>query len=263
MVIASLLRRLWARPLPRQHRFESLKAICDRWAAEFEASVNAAPRGIDPGLARSAIALLARRAARGGRGRPRGVSRSGAGRRNSPATIATRRTGASSGEGRAHGMSAATSSAPRPARPIRTGPGRPADRPGPRSAAERPACLCRVSGRTRSSSRRSRGRRPRSGRATRRSRRVSPPLRGQRHRVDDPNRCSRRRPNLPSPCASSAGYGCAASIRPAPTEPGCRDARARAAAPSRTALTRRPGGRATNARRPGSVESATTPGAEP
>jgi streptomycin 6-kinase len=57
-VIVGLLRRLWARPLPSHHPFDSLQAMCSRWADEFELAFQAAPRGLDPGIARAGIALL-------------------------------------------------------------------------------------------------------------------------------------------------------------------------------------------------------------
>ena len=57
-VIAGLLRRLWGRPLPGRHPFRSLQSMCNAWADEFEASFEADPRGLDPGLARAAIGLL-------------------------------------------------------------------------------------------------------------------------------------------------------------------------------------------------------------
>jgi streptomycin 6-kinase len=58
VVIAGLLRRLWAHPLPTRHPFESLEQMCRAWADEFEASFHADPLGLDPGLARAGIALL-------------------------------------------------------------------------------------------------------------------------------------------------------------------------------------------------------------
>jgi streptomycin 6-kinase len=57
-VIAGLLRRLWNHPLPTDHPFRTLAEICDRWAAEFETDLAANARGLDPGLARTAVAAL-------------------------------------------------------------------------------------------------------------------------------------------------------------------------------------------------------------
>ncbi len=57
-VIAALLRRLWARPLPDRHPFESLQTMCTWWADEFEERLEHDPRGLDPGLSRAALALL-------------------------------------------------------------------------------------------------------------------------------------------------------------------------------------------------------------
>jgi streptomycin 6-kinase len=57
-VIAGLLRRLWARPLPSHHPFDSLQAMCNRWADEFERGFEGEPRELDRGLARAAVALL-------------------------------------------------------------------------------------------------------------------------------------------------------------------------------------------------------------
>ncbi len=58
VVIAGLLRRMWARPLPARHPFESLEKICSAWADSFEASLDADPRGLDGGLARAGIGVL-------------------------------------------------------------------------------------------------------------------------------------------------------------------------------------------------------------
>jgi streptomycin 6-kinase len=57
-VLAGLLRRLWARRPLDGHPFASLTAMCDGWAEEFERDLFADGRGLDPGLARSGIALL-------------------------------------------------------------------------------------------------------------------------------------------------------------------------------------------------------------
>jgi streptomycin 6-kinase len=58
VVIAGLLRRMWAHPLPARHPFDSLEQMCGAWADSFEASLNADPRGLDPGLARAGVGLL-------------------------------------------------------------------------------------------------------------------------------------------------------------------------------------------------------------
>ena len=57
-VVAALLRRLWIQP-PRDHAFALLEQMCQRWADEFEQSIDAgdAPH-VDPGLARAGIALF-------------------------------------------------------------------------------------------------------------------------------------------------------------------------------------------------------------
>jgi streptomycin 6-kinase len=59
VVVAGLLRRLWAQPCQAQ-AFRSLTQMCDAWAEEFEAEYAAAPPGerIDSGLARAGIALF-------------------------------------------------------------------------------------------------------------------------------------------------------------------------------------------------------------
>jgi streptomycin 6-kinase len=57
-VIAGLLGRMWARPLPAGHPFGSLQEMCGSWAASFERSFGTDPRGLEPGLARAGIALL-------------------------------------------------------------------------------------------------------------------------------------------------------------------------------------------------------------
>ncbi len=58
VVIAGLLRRLWARQPPDGHQFRPLQYMCDRWASSFETSFCRNARGLDPGLAREAIATF-------------------------------------------------------------------------------------------------------------------------------------------------------------------------------------------------------------
>ena len=58
VVIADLLRRLWARPLPSRHPFRRLHEMCDAWADSFERNVQADSRGLDPGLAKLALELF-------------------------------------------------------------------------------------------------------------------------------------------------------------------------------------------------------------
>ncbi|HEY4826681.1 MAG TPA: aminoglycoside phosphotransferase family protein [Solirubrobacteraceae bacterium] len=58
VVIAGLLRRMWARALPGRHPFRPLREMCDAWAASFERNFGADARGLDPGLARTGVALL-------------------------------------------------------------------------------------------------------------------------------------------------------------------------------------------------------------
>jgi streptomycin 6-kinase len=57
-VIAGLLRRMWAHPLPAAHPFASLAEMCGAWADSFEAGFDADPCGLDPGVARAGIELL-------------------------------------------------------------------------------------------------------------------------------------------------------------------------------------------------------------
>src|SRR5262249_12100856 len=58
-VIAGLLKRLWRQPAP-DPAFSTLRAMCDRWATEFEQRIAArgAATSLDPGLAREGIALF-------------------------------------------------------------------------------------------------------------------------------------------------------------------------------------------------------------
>jgi streptomycin 6-kinase len=59
VVVARLLRRLWAQPY-QADAFRPLAQMCAAWAAEFEAAYAAAPPAhrIDPGLAQAGIALF-------------------------------------------------------------------------------------------------------------------------------------------------------------------------------------------------------------
>jgi streptomycin 6-kinase len=60
VVVASLLRRLWAQPYPG-YPFRPLAQMCSAWADEFETSYSglaAAEERLDPGLARDGIALF-------------------------------------------------------------------------------------------------------------------------------------------------------------------------------------------------------------
>lgn len=57
-VLAGLLRRLWARQPPDGPPFASLTAMCDDWARSFELDFATDSRGLDPGLARTGLALL-------------------------------------------------------------------------------------------------------------------------------------------------------------------------------------------------------------
>jgi len=58
LVIAGLMRRLWARQPQPDHPFESLEAMCDDWAESFERDCSSRPHRLDPGLAQAAIELL-------------------------------------------------------------------------------------------------------------------------------------------------------------------------------------------------------------
>ncbi len=58
VVIAGLMRRLWARRPLDGHPFGSLAGMCDRWADWFEFDFDANGRGLDPGLARAGMAVL-------------------------------------------------------------------------------------------------------------------------------------------------------------------------------------------------------------
>jgi streptomycin 6-kinase len=61
VIVAGLLRRMWIKP-PAGQAFRPLRAMCDRWAGQFEDDYAAArARGedqVDPGLARAGIELF-------------------------------------------------------------------------------------------------------------------------------------------------------------------------------------------------------------
>jgi streptomycin 6-kinase len=58
VVVATLLRRLWAHEPSDGKPFAPLYQICDQWANSFELGLERDSRGLDPGLARDGIALL-------------------------------------------------------------------------------------------------------------------------------------------------------------------------------------------------------------
>jgi streptomycin 6-kinase len=58
VVLAGLMRRLWAHPPPDGHPFGYLQEMCDQWADWFELDFGSDSRGLDPGLARDGIATL-------------------------------------------------------------------------------------------------------------------------------------------------------------------------------------------------------------
>jgi streptomycin 6-kinase len=58
VVIAGLMRRLWAREPSDGQPFGSLARMCDQWADWFELDFEADGRGLDPGLARAGMAVL-------------------------------------------------------------------------------------------------------------------------------------------------------------------------------------------------------------
>ena len=58
VVLAGLMRRLWERRPPDDHRFGSLADMCELWAERFELDFDTDRRGLDPGLAREGIATL-------------------------------------------------------------------------------------------------------------------------------------------------------------------------------------------------------------
>lgn len=57
VVVAGLLRRLWAQPVDLQP-FRPLSEMCDEWAAEFEEDLAESAEPVDPGLAREAMTLF-------------------------------------------------------------------------------------------------------------------------------------------------------------------------------------------------------------
>ena len=67
VVIAGLMRRLWARDPSDGDPFASLVTMCDLWAEWFEHDFERDSRGLDPGLAREGMAML--------RGLPRSADR--------------------------------------------------------------------------------------------------------------------------------------------------------------------------------------------
>jgi streptomycin 6-kinase len=58
VIIAGLLRRLWARPPHDGHPFSALETMCSQWADSFELDYATDSRGLDPGLAREGVAML-------------------------------------------------------------------------------------------------------------------------------------------------------------------------------------------------------------
>jgi streptomycin 6-kinase len=58
VIIAGLLRRLWARQPAEGHPFETLDEMCNLWAEWFEHGYATDSRDLDPGLARDGIAAL-------------------------------------------------------------------------------------------------------------------------------------------------------------------------------------------------------------
>ena len=58
LVIAGLMRRLWARHPSHGDPFRSLVTMCDHWAEWFELEFERDNRGLDPGLARDGMAIL-------------------------------------------------------------------------------------------------------------------------------------------------------------------------------------------------------------
>jgi streptomycin 6-kinase len=56
-VVADLLRQLWSAPTDG-YPFRPLQQMCDAWADEFEEKLAAAPDAVDPGLARTGMALF-------------------------------------------------------------------------------------------------------------------------------------------------------------------------------------------------------------
>lgn len=58
VVIAGLLRRLWARTPEEGHPFVSFADMCDLWADSFERKYAANRQGLDPGLAREGSTMM-------------------------------------------------------------------------------------------------------------------------------------------------------------------------------------------------------------
>jgi streptomycin 6-kinase len=58
VIIAGLLRRLWARTPPASSPFLPLAEICSQWADSFKRDYATDGRGLDPGLAREGVAAL-------------------------------------------------------------------------------------------------------------------------------------------------------------------------------------------------------------
>jgi streptomycin 6-kinase len=58
VVIAGLLRRLWAAPVEPGPGFASLQVMCDAWADQFDARTTGARPALDPGIARAGVALF-------------------------------------------------------------------------------------------------------------------------------------------------------------------------------------------------------------
>jgi streptomycin 6-kinase len=58
VVIAGLMRRLWAREPADGQPFGSLHDVCDQWAESFERDFERDSRGLDPGLACEGMAML-------------------------------------------------------------------------------------------------------------------------------------------------------------------------------------------------------------
>jgi streptomycin 6-kinase len=58
VIIAGLLRRLWAQQPTDGHPFATLEEMCNLWAEWYEHDYETDSRGLDPGLARDGIAAL-------------------------------------------------------------------------------------------------------------------------------------------------------------------------------------------------------------
>jgi streptomycin 6-kinase len=57
VVVAGVLRRLWAAPIAADAGFPTLVAMCDRWAGEYERAAAAGRVPLDDGLARAALSV--------------------------------------------------------------------------------------------------------------------------------------------------------------------------------------------------------------